>query len=71
MWTLALDVRPLYFAQKCPQNAGNAVSEPDPPTNVSSLFNDVTYFDPPKNPSGATASPWRTEKTNFRFTKCP
>ena len=21
------DFRPLYFAQKCPQNAGNAVSE--------------------------------------------
>ena len=42
------DFRPLYFAQKCPQNAGNAVSEtqnskefrgehpPRTPRNVSS-----------------------------------
>ena len=55
-----LEFRPLYFAQKCPQNTGNDVSEtqnsnffqggihvpPDLPTNVS--FNNVTYFVPPK-----------------------
>ena len=44
------DFKPIYFAQKCPQNAGNAVSEtqisknlrggmpPDPAKIVSSLW---------------------------------
>ena len=38
------DLRPLYFAQKCPQNAGNAVLETQilmpsgPPRIVSSLL---------------------------------
>ena len=56
------DLRPLYFAQKCHQNAGDAVSEtqnsnilrgaypPGPPANLSSLFNNVTYFALPPSP---------------------
>ena len=43
------DFKPIYFAQKCPQNAGNAFRDPnfkhfsggmppDPPTIVSSLW---------------------------------
>ena len=48
-------LRPLYFAQKCPQNAGNAVSEtqnsgnfqvvvpPEPPTEICCHFTARVY----------------------------
>ena len=61
-----LEFRPLYFAQKCPQNAGNAIQRPKiqklsgyipPDLNMSSMFTNVfvTYFVPPKkNPNCAT-----------------
>ena len=52
-WIAKCDLRHLDFAQKCPQNAGNAISEnqiskifrggiaPDPPRNMSSLSPNV------------------------------
>ena len=50
IWIAKCDLRPLDFAQKSPQNAGNTISEnqiskicrrgmpPDPPRNMSSLW---------------------------------
>ena len=38
------DFKPIYFAQKCPQNAGNAVSE----TQISNNFRGGMPLDPLK-----------------------
>ena len=36
IWIAKCDLRPLDFAQKCPQNAGNAISE----NQISKIFRD-------------------------------
>ena len=38
------DFKPIYFAQNCPQNAGNAISE----TQISKNFQGCMPPDPPK-----------------------
>ena len=37
IWIAKCDLRPLDFAQKSPQNAGNAIFAPGPPRNMLSL----------------------------------
>ena len=39
-----IDLRPLYFAQKCPQNAGNRISE----THITNILLGCMSPDPPR-----------------------
>ena len=72
IWIAKCDVRPLDFAQKCPQNAGNFISKNQiskllyPSTNISSLWPNVLgapnlSWPPQLNRSQHATDSWRPQ----------